>query len=61
MHQLPENMFLLSRRQDLFSNETVKFLDPSLPFLHSKNCGIFTQILQKRPSKTPAVAHLRDT
>ena len=53
-------MFLLSLRQDHFSNLTVKILGPTRPFLELKKCYISTQIHKKRPSESPAVAHFRD-
>ena len=55
------NMILLSLRGDLFSNQAIKSLGPTTPFFHLKKYGIFTQILQKRPSKTSAVARFRET
>ena len=61
MNRLPEKMFLLNLRQDRFSNETIIFLVHTPPLLHLKNCGIFTQIRQKRPSQTLTVARFRDT
>ena len=54
MHQLPENMFLLSLRQYPFSNFTP-------PFLYLKKWETFTQIQQKQPSQRPVVARVRDT
>ena len=53
MNRFPENMFLLSLRQDHVSNQTVKSLDPTPLFSFSKNCGIFTQIQQNNPLKQP--------
>ena len=53
MHRLPENMFLLSPRQDHFSSSTKKFLGPFPPFLVFKNSDIFTQIQQERPCQIP--------
>ena len=55
----------VSTEQDDFSNQTVKSLGPTPPFLFSKICGIyhtyFTHIQQKRHSQTPAVALFRNT
>ena len=61
MHRFPENMFIHSPRQDHFSNQTIKLLDPSPPFLYLKKSDIFSQIQQKRPSQTPVVTPFRDT
>ena len=41
MYQPPENMFLLSPRQDLFSTETVKFVGSTLRFLYLKKLWYF--------------------
>ena len=54
-------MFLLSLRQDHFSNSTKKFLGPTPPSLYFTKSDIFSQIQQKPPSHTPAVALFRDT
>ena len=53
-------MPLLSLRQDHFSNQ-IKVLGNNFLFLYLKSCGIFTQIQQKAPSQTSAVARFRDT
>ena len=55
------NMLLLGLRADLFSNQAIKPLGPTTLFSYLKNYGIFTQILQKRPYKTPAVARFKET
>ena len=47
MHQLPENIFLLSLRQDRFINERRKFLGDILWFVYLKDIVFFTQIEQK--------------
>ena len=39
-----------------FSNYIIKFLGPTPSFLYLKNCDISSQIQQKRPSQTLAVA-----
>ena len=44
-------MFLLSLRQDHFSNKTIKLLGPTPPVLCLKNRDIFIQIQQKRPQR----------
>ena len=61
VHGLPEKNFILSLRQDHFSNSTAKFLGPTRPFLYLKKLDMFTQIQQKWPSETPVVASFRDT
>ena len=48
MHQPPENMFLLSPRQDLFSTETVKFVGSTLRFLYLKKLWYFHSNLANR-------------
>ena len=54
MHRIPQNLFLLSLKQDN------SFRTQSSIFIFKK-CGIFTQIQQKRPSQTPAVVCFGDT
>ena len=54
-------MFALSLRQDHFSSERKKILRLTAPFLNFKNSDTFTQILQKQPYQTPAVARFTDT
>ena len=54
-------MFALSLRQDHFSSETKQILGLTAPFLNFKNSDTFTQILQKQPYQTPAVARFTDT
>ena len=61
MYRLPENKFILSLRQDRFSNLTRKVLEPTPSFFYFKNSNIFTQIQQKRPCQTLVVARFRDT
>ena len=61
MHRFPENVFLLSLRQDHFTNSARTFLGPTAPFLYFKNSDIFTQIQQKPSYQTPAVARFRNT
>ena len=61
MHQLPETMFLISFRQDHFSNHKIRYLGSTLPFLYLKNCSIFTQTQQKWHYQTSAVARFRGT
>ena len=61
MRCLQKNIFLLSVIQDRFSNETIKFLGPTPPFLYFKNYDISSQIQQKRTSQTPWVVLFRDT
>ena len=55
-----ENIFLLSLRKHHFINQTMKSLGPTPPFLHLKNCCIFTSIQQIPPSQRPVVACYRD-
>ena len=55
-----ENIFLLSLRKHHFINQTMKSLGPTPPFLHLKNCCIFTPVQQIRPSQRPVVACYRD-
>ena len=54
-------MFLLSLRQDHFSNSTIKFLGPTPLFLYLKKCDISSQIQEKTPSQASPLAHFRDT
>ena len=61
MHQIPQNLFLLSLKQDNFSNSTIIVLGPSPPFIYLKKCDIFSQIQQKWHSQRPVVAPFRDT
>ena len=61
MHQLPENMLLMSLSQDHFSNSTVKPLCPNLPFLFLIKCSILTQICQKQLSQRLVAALFRET
>ena len=49
MHRLPENMFLLSLRQNHCSNSRRKVLRPTPSFLYFENSDIFNQIQKKRP------------
>ena len=60
MRCLQKNIFLLSVIQDRFSNETIKFLGPTPPFLYFKKCDLSSQIQEKRPSQTPAGAPFRE-
>ena len=55
-----EDMFLSNLRQDIFSNSTSQFLDPTHSILYFKNSDIFTQIQQKQPCETTVVAGFRD-
>ena len=61
VHQLLENIFLLSLRQDHFSNSTINVLGSTPPFFYFKNSDIFTQIKQKQPFHTSVVACFRST
>ena len=61
IHRLPDIMYVLSLRQDHFSNQKVKIVGPTPPFLYFKKSDIFSQIQQKRPSQMPAVARFRHT
>ena len=61
MHRLLRNKFLLSLRQNRFSIETIKSLGTTPPFLYLKRRDISSQVQQKRPSQTPAVAPFRHT
>ena len=61
MHRIPQNLFLLSLKQDNFSNSTIIVLGPSPPFIYLKKCDIFSQIQQKCHSQRPVVAPFRDT
>ena len=56
MHLLPKYMFLLSLKQDHFSNYTMIYLGSTPPFLYLYKCDISSQIQEKRSSHTPAVA-----
>ena len=47
MHRLPENMFLLTLRQDHFNNE--RNLLPTRPFIDFENSYIFTQFNKNDP------------
>ena len=60
MHWIPQNLFLLSLKQDNFSNSTIIVLGPSPPFIYLKKCDIFAQIQQKWHSQRPVVAPFRD-
>ena len=61
MHQLPENMFVLSLRQDHFINQTIKFVGPTPPFIYLKKVIFSVKFKKKRPSQTPLLAPFRDT
>ena len=61
IHRVRKSMFLPSLRQDHFSNYTIKRLVHTPPLLHFKKYNISSQIQQKQPSHTPAVAPFRDT
>ena len=54
MYQLPENMFVLSLRQDHFSNQIIKFVGATPPFLYLIKSDIFSQF-----SKNDPLRHLR--
>ena len=60
-HRIPKDLFLLSLKQDNFSNSTIIVLGPSPPFIYLKKCDIFSQIQQKCYSQRPVVAPFRDT
>ena len=61
MDQTSENIFLLSLRQDHFSNLSRKLLGSTLLFFYLKNSDIFTHIEQKGPCQTPVMAGFRHT
>ena len=61
IHRVRKSMFLPSLRQDHFSNYTIKRLVHTPPLLYFKKYDISSQIQQKQPSHTPAVASFRDT
>ena len=61
MDRLPENMFLLTLKQDHLSTEIKKVSGPTLPSLSFKNSNKFTPSQQKRPSHTTVVPGFRDT
>ena len=54
-------MFLLSLRQDHFSNYAIKFLGPTPLFFYLKKCYISSQIQQNPPSQTLPVTLFTDT
>ena len=60
MPRLQENLFLLIPIHDLYRSSPIKLLVCTPQFFYLKIYGILTQILQKRPSQTPAVAQFRD-
>ena len=53
-------MFLLSLREDPFSNSAKKFSGRTHPYLYLKNPDIFTQIQQKGLCHLTVVADFRD-
>ena len=60
-HVCTDFKFLLCLKQDHLRHQTIKVLGPTPPFLYFKKCHISSQVQQKRPSQTPAVAPFRDT
>ena len=60
MHQLLENIFILSLRQDHFSSFPKRFFGRTLSFLIFKKSDSSAEIEQKWPYQTPLVARFRD-
>ena len=52
MHRLPENLFVLSLRQDHFSKSTIKLLGRTPPFLYLKKGMVSVKFNQKDPLET---------